>query len=113
MRKLTEHEDLVGETVRYVMNGKGGCLVMVFESDCWAIVIVNNGNDDSSAEIEAGWHYLRNDDIKNYLEPDELVDAGLLTPAQRDFLVAENNRKKAEKLRKQAEKLLAQANEIS
>lgn len=113
MRKLTDNEDLIGETIRYVADGSDGRLVIVFESDCWAVVSVKDGNEDASASIEQHFDYLGTDDIKDYLDPDELVNAGLLTPVQREYLVAEQNKKEADRLRKYAEKMLKQADQLA
>lgn len=103
MKQITELSNLDGKVIRKAISTSAG-VVLVFDDNDWCFIEAADSGPDGHASI---FHY--HIDIKSLLDPDELVEADLLTPDQAKFLVAQQNKAEATNLRKQAEKLLDQA----
>lgn len=114
MQKLTQLAGLAGKTIRGAFDSRNGRdMVLVFEDDDWCVLTIDN----EMSEDEAVWidcHALSqyDSDIKNFLSPEDLLAARLLTPAQYDYLVEQERMSKAARMRQRAEALISEANQL-
>lgn len=115
MQKLTQLTALEGKTIRGAYDSRDGRdLVLVFNDDDWCVLTIENEmSEDESVGIDYVGFGEYAQDVKNYLSPEDLLEARLLSQAQYDYLVDKQRKEKAEYLRQEAERLISQANKLS
>lgn len=114
MQKLTHRTALEGKTIRGVFDSKAARdLVLVFEDDDWCVLTIENEmSDDEAVSIDFHGTSQYDQDIKNFLLPQNLLKARLLSQAQHDYLVEEDRKQRAANLRRHAEHLISQATQL-
>lgn len=117
--RLTDWSDTEGKTIRAVVQHprgrRGDSLdaVIVFDDDSWiGLCAMPDGSEMAHLDIGSPFNWDATYSASEYLHPDELLAAGLVNSAQRDFLLAQQAEElRAEKatklasLRAEAEKL--------
>lgn len=104
-KRLSYVEDLQGRTVEHVFDGdlKHGDLVILCSDGAFLSLEANHDGEDD-AFIAVTWH--RSNDLKEYLRPADLLEAGLMTlEEKREAERAED----VEKARKRLERAMADA----
>ena len=104
-KRLSYVEDLQGRTVEHVFDGdlKHGDLVILCSDGAFLSLEANHDGEDD-AFIAVTWH--RSNDLKEYLRPADLLEAGLMTlEEKREAERAEE----VEKARKRLERAMADA----
>lgn len=114
MNKLEAREALVGKTIRWVGEAQyGRDLVIVFDDNDWCLLVPRDCSCcDSHVRIDQCGHNPFTADIRSHLSPDDLLEADLLTPAQRDYLAQQQAEAEAARLRATANELLDKANRL-
>lgn len=111
--QLTCFEDLVGHTIKAVVespNGKwsmDGGVLLVTETNCWAAI--EPGEECVKMHRRFG---CSNTLLSDYLSPLDMKTAGLVTEAQYQFLREKEVASMREKDRKEAERLRTMAAEL-
>lgn len=97
--RLDDPEDLIGHKVVAVVEdcagrlARGGELLIVTETGCWIVLAPKGDGDEMLIMTERGRHWAGAESITDYASADQMLSAGLITQAQRDYLRAEEKKR--------------------
>ncbi len=101
-------EDLAGHTIAAIIDdcagpkAGGNETLFVTETGCWIVLEPNGDWDSAHIFIKRGHDFPDTETVADYASADQLLQAGLITQAQRDHLRAEEERKEAARKERRA-----------
>jgi hypothetical protein len=90
------------------VKARGGEALIVTETGCWLVLAAGGDADSFYISVEHGRSWCGPDAISDYASADQMLHAGLITRAQRDYLRTEEQRREDERNAKRAAALRAE-----
>lgn len=107
-------EDLVGHTIAAIIDdcagpdAQGGEILFVTETGCWIVIEPQGDEENPYILIRRSRSFPDAETVADYASADQLLQAGLITQAQRDYLRAEEERTEAARKARRAAALRAE-----
>lgn len=118
--QLHDWNDMEGKTVRVVIQtptGRYGCnadVVIVFDDNTWAALrAMPDGSESAYLELNSRYGFCGHLGATDFLHPEELLTAGLVNEAQRDYLLAKEATEENARKAKRRDQLLAEAEKLA
>ena len=112
--RLDYAQDLVGHKISAVITECAGAkadgseVLIVTETGCWIVLASTDDPEWPTVIVERGKSWMHNETISEYASADQMLQTGLITQAQRDYLRAEEKKREDEKKAKRAAALRAE-----
>lgn len=104
--QITDLEGLIGRTVSHVFSGntKQASIVILCTDSSYLALEIDGGNGDEFIKVETPNRWGRaGNGLKDYLYPRQLVEAGLMTDAERKQIEHDEKASALEKAKKHSE----------
>jgi hypothetical protein len=111
MKRLTHESELVGKTIRSLEPCVyGGGRVLVFEDNDWCVLEAYGFHcDEMEVRVDS---YGLSLPVTHFLNPHQLLDAGLVNHPQYELLIAQERDAKALRLREQQARIASELAEL-
>lgn len=94
-------EDLIGHTIAAIIDdcagqeALGGEILFATETGCWIVIEPRGDDENPYIAVRHARQTPDTEAVADYASADQLLQAGLITQAQRDYLRAEEERTEA------------------
>ena len=116
--RLDGPENLIGHKIVAVVEdcagrkAGGGELLIVTETGCWLILAPGDDGESPQIVTERGKSWASTETISDYATAIQMLQAGLITNAQYDYLRAEEKKREDEKKARRAAALRAELKKL-